>query len=53
MRDGFIKVAAGTPRIRVAGREYNPGQNIGGVGGGAKKGGKGPAPPRRWGTRLL
>ena len=29
MRDGFIKVAAGTPRIRVADCEYNAEQIIG------------------------
>ena len=28
MRDGFIKVAAGTPNIRVADCEYNAGQII-------------------------
>ncbi len=28
MRDGFVKVAAGTPRIRVADCEYNAGQII-------------------------
>ena len=28
MRDGFIKVAAGTPKIRVADCDYNAGQII-------------------------
>ena len=28
MRDGFIKVAAGTPKIKVADCEYNAGQII-------------------------
>ena len=26
MRDGFVKVAAGTPKIRVADCDYNAGQ---------------------------
>ena len=29
MRDGFIKVAAGTPQIRVADCRYNAEQKIG------------------------
>ena len=28
MRDGFVKVAAGTPKIRVADCDYNAGQII-------------------------
>ena len=28
MRDGFVKVAAGTPKSRVADCEYNAGQII-------------------------
>ena len=32
MRDGFIKVAAGTPKIKVADCQYNAGQIISQIG---------------------